>query len=150
MDSVFANFEVKGPAIFDNIAKLWKAIWTLYFVFLLPMTLGLLYYGFWASGYFGGPKAVAAADEIPAPPTMSDRLCICCSACGFCMTNFHDTQLCFWSCIILFEVVCLLIFVISLVLCIFAGLKSFMIAGCSQVYLLSDDTVCQQTVSVLR
>lgn len=151
MDTVFQLFEVKGPAIFDNIARLYKVLWTLYFVALLPMTLGLLFYSFWASGYFGGPVAAEASivdDE--GPTTFSDRMRNCCSACNFCMKNFHDMQLCFWSCIILFEVVCLLIFVISLVLCILAGVKTFMLAGCSQVYLLKDGQICFETVKVLR
>jgi hypothetical protein len=149
MDTVFEKFEMKGPAIFDNIAKLWTMLWSLYFVFLLPMTLGLLYYGFWASGYFGGPQALSA-EPVVEPQGFTDRLCTCCSACNFCMKSFHDTQLCFWSCIILFEAVCLLIFVISLVLCCFAGVKAFMSAGCAQVYLLNDNNICLETVGTLR
>lgn len=153
MDSVFEGFETKGPEIFDNIAGLWKMLWTLYWVVLLPMTLGLLYYGFWASGYFGGPQWADVAEgdqEAPPPSTFRDRIGNCCTACSVCMQDFHDTQLCFWSFIIIFEVVCLLIFVISLVLCILAGVRSFMVAGCSQVYLLSDEQVCQETIVVLR
>jgi len=150
MDSVFANFEVKGPTIFDNIAKLWKVLWTMYFVFLLPMTLGLLYYGFWASGYFGGPKAAIVTEDDGSPQTFRMRIFNCCSACGACCTSFHDTQMCFWSFIIIFQIVCLLLFVISVVLCVFAGVKTFLLTGCSQVYLLNDESVCNHTVGLLR
>jgi hypothetical protein len=66
------------------------------------------------------------------------------------MTGCHDTQLCFWSCIILLEVVCLLIFVMSLVLTILAGVQAFMVSGCSQVYLLADDKICLETIKVLK
>lgn len=150
MDSVFNGFEMKGPSIFNNIAALWKTLWSLYFVFLLPMTVGLLFYAFWASGYLGGPQAPGSTAPDVGPMTLSHRLCNCCSACSFCMTSYHDTQLCFWSCIILFQVVCLLIFVISLVLCILGGVKSFVLEGCSQVYVLEDDGICLETVGVLR
>jgi hypothetical protein len=150
MDSIFDSFAMKGPAIFDSIGDMWTAIWVLYFMFLLPMSLGLLYYGFWASGYFGGPRALQGEPDVIENPTTLERLSNCCSACSFCMKTYHDTQLCFWSCIILFEIVCLLIFVISLVLCVVAALKSFMLAGCGQVYMLADETVCTETVSVIQ
>merc|ERR1719171_2091559 len=81
MDNVFGIFEHKGPAIFDKIGSLYKVLWTLYFVALLPMTLGLLYYGFWASGYFGGPlPAEGSIVDDDGPRSFMDRCRMCCSA----------------------------------------------------------------------
>jgi hypothetical protein len=153
MDSIFKEFENKGPEIFGNVASLWKLIWTLYFLVLLPMSCGILYYGFWASGWFGGPKPIENAEEEGRPQalqTFSDRVMNCCTACCACAHGFHDTQVCFWSCMILFEVVCLLIFVVALVLCIIGGVQSFVVSGCAQVYLLKDEKVCLETVKALR
>jgi|Transcript_85929 hypothetical protein len=145
MDSVFTNFETKGPAIFEKASESWTLIWTLYFIFLLPMTLGMLPYAFWASGWLGGPGSKDDLHE-----TTDDAKKSCWSACTYCLTGFHDTALCFWSCVILLEIVCLLLFVISILFCVLAGLKEFMVAGCSQVYMLADDKICYETVKVLR
>jgi len=151
MDSVFINFKDKGPAIFDGVSMLWKTLWTLYFVFLLPLNLGVLFYSFWAGGYFGGPDKESEQEFVDdGPRTLSDRCKTCTAACGYCLMSFHDTQMCFWSCIILFEVVALLLFVVSLVLCIFGGVNTFLVAGCSQVYMLNDEKICYSTVSVLK
>jgi hypothetical protein len=150
MDSVFTNFEVKGPKIFDEASEAWALVWTLYFIFLLPMTLGFLFYGFWAHGYFGGPAL--STDEYPVkePETTCDRLKNCCSACGYCCRGFHDMTLCFWSCVILLEVVSLLLFIISILMCVLAGLKEFMVVGCAQVYMLADPKICYETIKTLR
>lgn len=145
MDSVFTNFETKGPAIFEKASESWTLIWTLYFIFLLPMTLGMLPYAFWASGWLGGPGSKDDLHE-----TTDDAKKSCWSACTYCLTGFHDTALCFWSCVILLEIVCLLLFVISILFCVLAGLKEFMVAGCSQVYMLADDKICYETIKVLR
>jgi len=151
MDSVFKTFEVKGPQIFDMVAGMWSMVWVLYFFLVCPIGLGLLFYGFWASGYCGGPRAIRYEDEdIPAPTTFTERCYVCCNACSMCMKGYHDTALCFWSFIIFAQVVCLLLFVISLLICILAGVNAFLVAGCSQVYMLADPKVCGQTLGFLK
>ena len=62
----------------------------------------------------------------------------------------HDTQLCFWSAIIFLQVVVLVIFLVSVMLCTLVGVKAFMLAGCQQVYMLGDQAVCTSTMETLR
>jgi len=150
MDSIFNMFKAKGPPIFELISKIWTLVWVLYFCFFVPLMLFNLYYAWWASGWFGGPKPSADNDGAVPPRGWCDRLRICCSTCGVCMTHFHDTQCCFWSMVILMQVLVLVLFIISLVLCILAGVKAFITAGCSQVYLLGDQLSCQQTINTLK
>merc|ERR1719230_2488657 len=57
MTSIFDVFAVKGPEIFNDVASLYSLLWIVYFILLLPLTVGILAYGFWASGYLGGPAA---------------------------------------------------------------------------------------------
>jgi len=142
MESIFNQFEAKGPKIFDDVAMGWRLVWTMYFFFLLPGSLGLLYYGFWAGGYFGGPQPIDDGEDVPAPVTFSDKFRVCCSGCCACMQKFHDTQTCFWSAIIVFQVLVLIIFILSIVLCIIGGVKTFMLSGCAQIYVLGDAKVC--------
>mmetsp|Transcript_130732 Transcript_130732/g.212844 ORF Transcript_130732/g.212844 Transcript_130732/m.212844 type:complete len:1046 (-) Transcript_130732:133-3270(-) len=149
MDGVFKTFEVKGPAIFDTVSALWSTVWVLYFFLVAPISLGLLFYGFWASGYCGGPKAIEYEADVPGPKTFMERCYACCSACNMCLKGYHDTALCFWSFIIFAQVVCLLLFIISLLICILAGVNAFVVAGCSQVYMLADPKVCGQTLQIM-
>lgn len=150
MDSIFMSFQAKGPSIFNLIAKFWALIWVLYFLVFAPLTLYNLYYAWWASGWFGGPVPAPDNDGAVPPRNWCDRLRICCNTCGVCMTQFHDTQCCFWSMVILMQVIVLLLFIISIVFVILAGIKAFINAGCGQVYLLGDELSCMETIKLLR
>jgi hypothetical protein len=63
MTSIFDIFAVKGPEIFNDVASLYSLLWIVYFILLLPLTVGILAYGFWASGYMGGPHAADYPEE---------------------------------------------------------------------------------------
>mmetsp|Transcript_55318 Transcript_55318/g.118956 ORF Transcript_55318/g.118956 Transcript_55318/m.118956 type:complete len:1010 (+) Transcript_55318:71-3100(+) len=150
MDSIFDVFSVKGPQIFDLVAKLWKILWVLYFFFITPLTCMILFYGLWSGGFFGGPQPIITDDDAEPPKTCMERLRCCCSACCVCCSRYHDTQFCFWSAIILAQVLVLVVFIISIVLSIVAGIKVFITAGCSQVYVLADPQVCTSAMGTLR
>jgi hypothetical protein len=152
MDSLFAMLGDTAPGIFDNIALLWRILWIGYFFLMAPLTGVILYYGFWAGGFCGGPQPISDTGEenyVP-PRTCWQRLRVCCTSWCLCCQQCHDTQLCIWSAILFMELIVLIIFVISIVLCILAGVKAFITAGCSQVYLLSDPTICANTVGGIR
>merc|ERR1719265_2831882 len=68
LDSVFANFAATGPTIMANIARLYRVLWIAYYSLMLPINLMILYYGFWASGFFGGPQGSASSDAGYRPP----------------------------------------------------------------------------------
>jgi hypothetical protein len=158
LDSIFEGFANKGPEIFDSVAGYWNLIWGLYFGFFAALTLGILYYGFWASGYFGGPQPLADPPNYEQPEDMMSRITVFCRQCCTCTSRdsnghlvaFHDRDLCFWSCILLMQLLILIIFIISLVLCIFAGIKTMLLSGCAQIYMLGDSTVCLETLHTLR
>jgi len=159
LDSIFVVFQAKGSPIFDNVAELWSLVWTLYFCFIIPMSLILLLYAFWAGGYLGGagnkePEEAPTLEPPPEEKTCWWRMKTCCASCCTCFThtchNFHDYELCFWSCIILMQVICLVMFTVTILLCILAGVKVFLANGCAQIYVLGDDTICGQTLANLK
>mmetsp|Transcript_32146 Transcript_32146/g.84904 ORF Transcript_32146/g.84904 Transcript_32146/m.84904 type:complete len:1034 (+) Transcript_32146:79-3180(+) len=151
LDSIFVVFEVRGPAIFDTIAYYYSVLWTLYFILLTPLTLGVLYYGFWSGGFFGGPAPIDKDEDEEAPPrTWREKCGVCVRSCGICGMRYHDTQFCFWSAIIVMQVVVLVVFLVAVALCVLAGVKAFVLTGCSQVYMLNDATICTSTMNMLR
>eukprot|EP00418_Pyrodinium_bahamense_P099081 CAMPEP_0179047084 /NCGR_PEP_ID=MMETSP0796-20121207/19017_1 /TAXON_ID=73915 /ORGANISM="Pyrodinium bahamense, Strain pbaha01" /LENGTH=997 /DNA_ID=CAMNT_0020743523 /DNA_START=81 /DNA_END=3074 /DNA_ORIENTATION=+ len=150
MVSIFGIFEEKGPETFNLIAFFWKMLWVLYFCFLAPLTLINLFYAFWASGFFGGPQPSPEVDGAEPPKSWRERMGVCCNTCGVCMTYCHDTQCCFWSVVILMQVIALVIFVVSIVLCLLAGIKAFISAGCAEIYILGDNTVCTASLQTLK
>jgi len=147
LDNVFANFQLQGPRIFNEIASLNSMAWTAYYCLLAPLTLGVLYYGFWASGFFGGPKKVD--DTYEEPQGFTDRIRNCWTCCCRCVSTYEDTTMCLWSMILIMQVVVLLIFIVSILLTVLAGVKVFVTAGCSQVYIINDDKVCTETMNHL-
>jgi hypothetical protein len=150
LDAIFDNFATKGPEIFDTVSGYWNLIWGLYFFFFGTLTLGILYYGFWASGYFGGPQPIPESQEQVQPVDMMGRCSMLWNQCCTCLRGCHDTDLCFWSCILLMQVLILIVFVISLVLCILAGVQAMLTSGCAQIYMLAEPTVCMETLGTLR
>ncbi|CAE7884810.1 TY2B-C [Symbiodinium microadriaticum] len=150
LDSIFSVFEEKGPHIFNTVADLWVTIWVIYFAFILPFCALTLYYGLWANGWFGGPKPIAQEAEPQGEQTLWGRLSLLCSKCCNCCSNFHDTELCFWSIIIFMQVIVLVTFLIAVVMAIFAGVKAMIVAGCGQVYVLEDPDVCESALTTLR
>lgn len=149
LDSIFSTFKEYGKPIFDKVAQYYALIWIVWFVLLAGFTIGILIYGFWASGYFGGPKA-DVDDGYEKPATCWDRLCCCCKACSSCCYKCSGTECCFWSCILSMQVLVLVIFLIAIVLCLLAGVKLFISSTCSAVYVLGDNSICTQTLQIIK
>jgi len=153
LHNTFTTFQAKGPIVFQEAASLWRKIWSAYFMFLLPLNCLLVYYAMWSGGYFGGPKPIEEEgfeDAIEAPQTAGEKMRTCCRACSGCMRKCHDSQLGFWSVVILLEVVVLVIFAVSIVLSILAGVKVFVVQGCNEFYVLHDDVICTETLVNIR
>lgn len=153
LNSIFTTFSAKGPPIFDLVAKLYKMVWTAYFVLFFLLTLGVLFYGLWASGFLGGPQAaanVSGEEWYERPSGFRDRCAICCHCCDGCLRGCADSHLCFWGFIILFQIIVLILFVVSIVLCLLAGIKAFIVAGCAEVYLLGDPKICTGTLATVK
>jgi len=149
LKTVFGNFGTKGSPIFEMVSNLYSTLWTVYYIFFATITLVILFYGFWATGWFGGPSQ-AEEEEPPRPTSCKERCVRCMKACNWCMHNVHNMHLCFWSCMLLSEVIILIMFVVGIVLCVLAGVKVFLNIGCAQIYLLGDNTVCQSMLGGLR
>merc|ERR1719223_451601 len=153
LDASFGTFKAKGKPIFDGVAKAYDLVWILYFCLVAPITLGILYYGFWASGWFGGPSPAPEADgsqQEEAPEGFVAKCKSVCASCCFCLTGWCGGDMCFWSVLLMAQVGILLLFVIAILLCILAGVKAFIASGCAQIYLLGDEDTCTNTLLLLR
>jgi hypothetical protein len=135
LKSIFAIFKDMGGKLFDEIADTYASIWTMYYLVFVLATSLILFYAFWAYDWF-------KPDEHT-PRQKSDNMALeCC--CGFldCLRDCQDSALCFWSCILVSEVVILIMFVVGILFCIIAGIKAFIAFGCAQIYVLGDNHVC--------
>jgi hypothetical protein len=149
LKSIFEMLKDKGSPIFDQVASIYKMIWTAYYAVFLTITLLLLVYALWAGGIINPPSG----QEMVI--IRGERGCWAgCKRyfnnCLQCLRDFQDMHLCMWSCIIISEIVILVMFLVSIVFCILAGVKAFVSAGCAQVYLLGDDATCTSILSGLR
>jgi hypothetical protein len=143
LKSIFGVFKEKGGKIFDEVASTYASIWTLYYVIFVSLTSGILFYAFWANGWFKSTK-----HEVRQP---SDNMAVeGCMTFLDCLRDCQDSNLCFWSCILVSEVVILIMFLVSILFCIIAGIKSFIAFGCGQIYVLGDDKVCTNIMIGLR
>jgi len=147
--SVSQILGLKAPPLMEQISKLYKTLWIVYFVFFFLFSFGMLFYGFWSNGFFGGPQVEAAASSEP-PQTFGQRLATCCSSCLACVRGCTSGHLCFWSMLLLGQILVLVLFLVSLVICLITGLQAFLGAGCSKVYLLGDQNVCSAVLSIFQ
>eukprot|EP00931_Biecheleriopsis_adriatica_P095887 TRINITY_DN6952_c2_g1_i1.p2 TRINITY_DN6952_c2_g1~~TRINITY_DN6952_c2_g1_i1.p2 ORF type:complete len:153 (+),score=40.30 TRINITY_DN6952_c2_g1_i1:2-460(+) len=74
----------------------------------------------------------------------------CCNSCLACLKGCSSGHLCFWSMLLLAQVVVLLLFIISLAICLITGVQAFVGASCSMIYLIGDDSVCTTTMSIIQ
>lgn len=146
---IFSVFKASGPPLLTDFGSMYKMIWVGYFVFFGLLTFGLLFYGFWASGWFGGPSA-AGTEGYQGPVTFADRVRTCFSACTGCMRACHNSKMSFWSGALLCQLIVLVLFVLSIALGLIGGLRAFMGAGCSQIYLLGDVSICTGMLGSMR
>jgi len=152
LNSIFSVFEERGLPLFKQATTAYKTLWVVYFILLVLFTLGILYYGFWASGYCGGPKKTedVAEEDHPAPIGFKEKCCVCWRSCCHCLSETSGTDCCFWSCLLLMELLVLLIFLISVVLCLLAGVKVFINSGCGAIFILADEPICTNSMFLLQ
>jgi len=147
LDSIFSIFSAKGPPIFEWVTSLHHTIFTMYYVLFMVLTPSVLFYAFWATGWFGGEHEPL---EYQAPRSFGDRCRVCCSSCLSCVKSVHDSNLCFWSVLLLLQVVILLMFIFSILLVIVSGVQALLSAGCGEIYLLGDPSICNNTLGLVR
>mmetsp|Transcript_52513 Transcript_52513/g.139893 ORF Transcript_52513/g.139893 Transcript_52513/m.139893 type:complete len:1120 (+) Transcript_52513:133-3492(+) len=140
--SIFTTFEDVGPDILTTISTLYKELWIFYWVLWMVLTTSTLFYGLWACGWFGGPKSTDEALEYQPPRTFRERCWVCCDSCMSCCRSCHDSHIVFWSVILIVQVIVLILFIVSILLCFLAGVQAFLSAGCTEIYMLTDNTVC--------
>jgi len=163
LKGIFNPFEKKGPKIFADISDIWRIVWILETGFFVPLTVLFLFYGFWVGGFCGGPGVTWTPkppdtddeeEEEPAPiwrPTgFCEKCCHCCTLFCNCCAEFHDSQTCFWVAATIMQIVVLLLFIVSILLVIVAGVQASITAGCEQVYVLNDLTVCTELVGKVK
>jgi hypothetical protein len=148
LNSIFATFQDNGPPIFYTVSNLYSTAWTAYYWLFASLTAMVLFYGFWASGWFGDISGKEPEGYV-APTGIRARCCACFSACGGCLRACNSYAMCFWSVIIVMEVIVLLLFIVSLVLCLLAGIQAFLAAGCGQIYILGDFGICSSAMDML-
>eukprot|EP00930_Biecheleria_cincta_P066631 TRINITY_DN5283_c0_g1_i1.p1 TRINITY_DN5283_c0_g1~~TRINITY_DN5283_c0_g1_i1.p1 ORF type:complete len:917 (+),score=174.90 TRINITY_DN5283_c0_g1_i1:387-2753(+) len=148
--SIMQMLGLKAPPIFKQISKLYKLAWIGYFSFFFLFTFTMLFYAFWSSGWFGGPQANVASPDYEPPQTFGQRLRTCCNSCLACVNGCCSGHLVFWSCMLLAQVIVLLLFITSLVICLLTGVQAFLGAGCAQIYLIGDDDVCSAALNLVK
>jgi hypothetical protein len=153
MDSIFKVFKVNGPPIFVLLADSYKKLWIGYFVLFAIINLSLISYAFWAAGWCKRKEEQqpgSSTDYVP-PATFREKCmsCFsCCCACFNCCSS--DSYTCLWTVVIIVEIICLLMFVISIVLCLMSGIQTFVLATCAQIYILADTSICTSSLGYVQ
>jgi hypothetical protein len=154
MRGVFGTFGISGPTIFNEISWAYKFLWTVYFIMLMPVLIGTLWYAMWASGWMGGPASSGLIEETEEeamkPRSFSERLSICYSACCLACSRCQDNIACFWSCLIIYQIVVLVVFIAAVMLCLVAGVKMFFLASCEQIYMLNQADMCTNALQSVQ
>lgn len=157
LNNIFKGFEKTGPDIFDGVDSMYGSVWMLYYFLMLTLPLTLLFYSFWAGGFFGGPGSKIPQDG-PAPDRKSaiQKFCGCFEDCCRVLCCCHEwtdwggAEMCFWSVCLLLQFVVLILFILAIVITILASVQMFLASGCAQIYLLGDQSICGTVLESLR
>jgi hypothetical protein len=155
LDNIFKVFEKKGPEILDLVDLYYARIWRMYYILMLTLPASLLFYSFWAGGFFGGPGTKVDQPRVRRPNALA-KICGCIEDCCRCCCAAHEWQgyggaeCCFWSVILFLQFVVLLLFIMAIIITIIAAVEFFLAAGCAQIYLLGDMTICGNVLKNLR
>jgi hypothetical protein len=155
LENIFKVFETKGPELFDLIDLYYARIWRMYYFLMLTLPASLLFYAFWAGGFFGGPGTKVDQPRVRRPNALA-KICGCIEDCCRCCCAAHEWQgyggaeCCFWSVILFLQFVVLLLFIMAILISIIAAVQFFLAAGCAQIYLLGDQTICGNVLSNLK
>eukprot|EP00933_Yihiella_yeosuensis_P061235 TRINITY_DN6403_c1_g4_i1.p1 TRINITY_DN6403_c1_g4~~TRINITY_DN6403_c1_g4_i1.p1 ORF type:complete len:882 (+),score=170.98 TRINITY_DN6403_c1_g4_i1:75-2720(+) len=145
LNSFMLVLGLKAPPLFDMISKYYMHFWIVYFAFFFLFTSGLTYFGFWANGYFGGPQT-SSDTAGSSSSSSSGRFRTCVTGCFACFRGCSDSHFWFWSLLLLMQACVLLLFALSMVICLMTGVQAFVNAGCSRIYILNDEQVCTTAV----
>lgn len=138
----------EAPPLLKSIGQLYKTLWTVYYVVYFLLTAGVLFYGFWANGFFNGPKE--SAPEEPAPDrSMAGQARTCFRSCNACLVGCHDHHIVFWSVILIMQILCLVSFLVAALVCIVQAVQAFLSNGCSKIYILGDISVCNTALGTV-
>lgn len=152
LDTIFKTFGKSGPSVLDEVESAYGTVWELYYFIMLPLPLALLFYAFWAGGFFGGPGQAPGEEEAaPAGCWQKTQKCFndCCLCC--CMgPHGKCPMMCFWSMCLFLQVIVLILFLLSFVLTILGAVQMFLASGCAQIYLLGDGSICGGVLGALR
>jgi len=150
ISSIMQVLGVKAPQIMSEVSGYYVYLWAAYFTFFALFTSMLTFYAFWANGFFGGPKTDEADSSYEPPSGITARLRTCCSSCLACVNSCTSSHLCFWSCLLCAQVLVLLLFIISIVICLITGIQAFFASGCSKIYVISDNSVCTGMMQIFQ
>jgi hypothetical protein len=151
MKDIFGTVKESGPPIFDQVSNLYTMVFQMYAALFIVIALLTLFYAFWAQGYMAtisGEKE--EKDRSCCTGGIVQRCSNCCSNCLYAMRYIQDGHICFWSCIILSEVIVLVMFVMAIIFSVLAGLKAFVGQSCGQIYILGDPGVCSNIITGLQ
>lgn len=150
--STFGTFKAGGPPVFDRTSGWYRTLWTVYFVLFAVLTGSVLFYAFWSAGFCRGEDTHIAGyvDDYEPPTGFLERCRVCFASCNACMKTCHSDNLAFWSYILLIEAILLLLFLASVGLAVFAGVRLFVASGCAEIYVLGDRSVCSGVFNDVR
>eukprot|EP00929_Paragymnodinium_shiwhaense_P000751 TRINITY_DN100989_c0_g1_i1.p1 TRINITY_DN100989_c0_g1~~TRINITY_DN100989_c0_g1_i1.p1 ORF type:complete len:1146 (+),score=382.27 TRINITY_DN100989_c0_g1_i1:121-3558(+) len=119
--SIYDNMRFSGEG-FHSTAKMLKIAFIVYFIFIGSLTLVNLYYAWWSSGWFGGPKSYDLDDGEYQAPTGFQERCGCCWrwCCSWC-TWCQDSAAGFWILITMMKLFVIILMLLSLVMIILGG-----------------------------
>lgn len=157
LNNIFKVFKKEGPDTFNGIDGMYGNVWMLYYFLMLTLPLSMLWYAFWAGGFCGGPGSkIPQEGEDKERTSAYQKCCGCLEDCCRVLCCCHEwieyggAEMCFWSVIILLQVVVLVLFLLAIVITLIAAIQFFLASGCSQIYLLGDMSICGGVLQALR
>lgn len=149
LDSGFSIMKMKALPLMGEVSELYRRVWIAYFVVFTFLTLQLLFFDIRASRAVGagGPVGTTADGQLSTGFLTRCRSCVLESvrllfSCGEC-------ECFFWALILIFEVIFMVVFLISGGIVVAAGISFFISDTCKPIYILGNSDVLTTALTLV-
>lgn len=150
LNTTFTTVKKQAEPNLVKVGTIWEIIWFSFHGVWILLTLGIITFNFWYSGYLGGVKQEDTEGFEP-PATLSERIRTCCASCNVCMRSaVLNRPLIFWSAMILMNIIVMVNYYVCIALGLYFAIFLLLYGGCYGIYPLNDQTICHGILQHLQ
>uniref|UniRef100_A0A7S1B1G2 EF-hand domain-containing protein n=1 Tax=Noctiluca scintillans TaxID=2966 RepID=A0A7S1B1G2_NOCSC len=147
LDDIFGTFSVAALPVFPQLASNYRILWMIYFCCVSVFCPLAVVFACWLAGFQDNDGTDDRA-ESTVPSTEGSHATTIFHRRWSLANAFESTNI-FWTAVMLGQVVVVGLFAVSVLLSLLGGSKALITKGCTEIHILSDETVCSESFATV-